>query len=86
MNQEIIAIMINKVVYTGGEAIMMAVSCRNYDQLISRKVCEMMAMMDLGPKWLELANNAPTLFWLDSDNNPVELGESFVKREEQSNV
>jgi hypothetical protein len=76
--QEIVGIMINKIIYTGIEAMWFAARKNGFDAFISRAAAVLMASMDLGYNWEQLAES-PTLFCVDKNNKPCDGKESIIK-------
>lgn len=69
---EIIAIRIGSKILFGQLAIDELKQHKTYDQLISRAEFKMLAKLDLGDKWGQYAEHAPTLLMLD-DKTPFDI-------------
>ncbi len=65
---EIIAIMVDNVVYLGQSAIDKALEIKKIDKTFSRAVFKLMAEFDLSPKWKEYSN-CPRLFTMTEYNS-----------------
>ena len=64
---EIIAIRFKDKILFGHDAITTAKAVANYTQLISRAEFRFMSQLDLGDKWRQYAEDAPTLFVFPED-------------------
>jgi len=64
--EEIVGIQIGAKIYTGKTALVQVLEQRKYTRLISRKVAEFMANLDVCPFWENLGK-LPTFFTISSD-------------------
>lgn len=77
---DIIAIRFDGMIYFGEKAIQVLNEKQEYDQLISCAEFRFMSWFDLGDKWGEYADNAPTLFRLtDNTSFDIRLVKSYLK-------
>ncbi len=67
--RQIVAAKIGNIITTQRHHILSALELGQDVQFIDRLHMELMAKMDLGPRWESLAN-APTIFVIDKDGNP----------------